>query len=348
MKSLRWLPALFVVGIGLSPIAAQPPLIPNNNEVFLRVKVPTDDTKLEVQGVLTQQKGLLRIFKSPSLVPGKKYFYDAKATWVVDGKTLTRSKSVVVTAGGTFDLDMTVDDNPVDSKPKNGKPMDPADVQPVDPKPVEVKPKPMQMPPPKPKEPKPVEPKPIDTKPKDPKPSDTKPKDPPRPVEPPKPLPASKLDAPNVASPEVVVQKMLELAKVKEGDVVYDLGCGDGRIVIAAVKNFKASKAVGIDIDPYQVFVAQEKVKKENLTDKITIRLADIMKLTEMDLSEATVVTLYLLPKTNEALKPMLAKLKKGTRIVSHDYDIFGWEEDSRAELKVDGLDHAVYLYTVK
>lgn len=319
-----WLPVWAVCGLCLGHVAGQ---VPENNEAFVRVIVPTEDTKLEIQGALTQQKGFKRLFKSTTLVPGKKYFYDAKATWTVDGKTMTREKSILVMAGGTFELDMTVDDKPKHTKPKNSKPMPT-----VEPKRI------ISAPPPKPKDTKPV-----DTKPKEPKPVD-----PPKPVEPPKPLPPSKLDAPTVSSPEPVVKKMLELAKVKPGDVVYDLGSGDGRIVIAAVKDFKVSKAVGIDIDPYQVFIAQQRVKKENLSDKVTIRQFDIKKLTEKDLAEATVITLYLLPKTNEALKPILEKLKPGTRIVSHDYDIFGWNEDGRAELQVDGLDHTVYLYTVK
>jgi uncharacterized protein (TIGR03000 family) len=382
----------FVVVVAASAIG-QVPETQEPNEAFVRIKVPTEDTILEVQGVRTQQKGLERLFKSPALANGKRYFYDAKATWTINGKTITREKSVLVTAGSTVELDMTVEDKPIEPKPMppvdpkpmpppkpvDPKPADPkakdpmpkpVDPKPVDPKPVDPKPKdPMPKPvdpkpvdpkpvDPKPKDPmpKPVDPKPVDPKPKDPmpKPVDPKPKDPmprpvdPKPKDPPKPLPESKLDAPIVATPLPVVEKMLGLAKVKEGDVVFDIGCGDGRILITAVAKFGATKAMGIDIDPLQVHIAQESIAQSNLSAKVTVREGDLKKLSAKDLSEATVITLYLLPKTNEVLKPILEKLKPGTRIVSHDYDIFGWKEDARIEIKFDGFEHAVYLYTVK
>ena len=348
MKCVMRLSIGFVVVVAASAIG-QVPETQEPNEAFVRIKVPTEDTILEVQGVRTQQKGLERLFKSPALANGKRYFYDAKATWTINGKTITREKSVLVTAGSTVELDMTVEDKPIEPKPMppvDPKPMPPP--KPVDPKPADPKAKdPM---------PKPVDPKPVDPKPKDPmpKPVDPKPKDPmprpvdPKPKDPPKPLPESKLDAPIVATPLPVVEKMLGLAKVKEGDVVFDIGCGDGRILITAVAKFGATKAMGIDIDPLQVHIAQESIAQSNLSAKVTVREGDLKKLSAKDLSEATVITLYLLPKTNEVLKPILEKLKPGTRIVSHDYDIFGWKEDARIEIKFDGFEHAVYLYTVK
>jgi SAM-dependent methyltransferase len=173
----------------------------------------------------------------------------------------------------------------------------------------------------------------------------------------PMPMPPSKpptkpleLDSPYTPSPAVVVEKMLELAKVKEGDVVYDLGCGDGRIVIAAVGNFKAKKGVGIDIDPERIKESFDNAKSAKVTDKTTFVLGDILKLTEKDLTDATVVTLYLKPKVINQLMPMLKKLKPGTRIVSHDFKIGDWKPDQETKVRVptDELDHDVYLWTVK
>jgi len=159
-----------------------------------------------------------------------------------------------------------------------------------------------------------------------------------------------KLDVPFVPTPEKVVDKMLEMAKVKDGDVVYDLGCGDGRIVITAVGKYKAAKGVGIDIDPDRIKDSRTAAAKANVNDKATFKEGDILKMTEKDLSEATVVTLYLLPKVNEQLMPILKKLKPGTRIVSHEFKIGDWKPDEEAEVSVatDGLDHSVYLWIVK
>jgi tRNA G37 N-methylase Trm5 len=123
-----------------------------------------------------------------------------------------------------------------------------------------------------------------------------------------------------VPTPNEVVDKMLELAEVKKGDVVYDLGCGDGRIVVAAAKKYGV-KAVGFDIDPQRVKEALANVKANNVENLVTIKQADIFTL---DLSEASVITLYLLPDLNVKLMPQLAKLKAGSRIVSHDFDMRG------------------------
>ena len=123
-----------------------------------------------------------------------------------------------------------------------------------------------------------------------------------------------------VPTPQAVVDKMLELAEVKKGDVVYDLGCGDGRIVVTAAKKFGV-KAIGFDIDPQRIKEATENVKKNKVEDLVTIKQADIFTL---DLTEASVVTLYLLPNLNVKLMPQLAKLKPGSRIVSHDFSMRG------------------------
>jgi SAM-dependent methyltransferase len=132
--------------------------------------------------------------------------------------------------------------------------------------------------------------------------------------------PAREPDVIFVPTPMPVVEKMLELAEIKPGDVVYDLGCGDGRIVVTAAKKYGV-KAVGFDIDPQRVKEALENVRSNKVEHLVTIKQADIFTL---DLSEATVVTLYLLPELNVRLMPQLAKMKPGSRIVSHDFDMRG------------------------
>ncbi len=123
-----------------------------------------------------------------------------------------------------------------------------------------------------------------------------------------------------VPTPQPVVEKMLEMAEIKPGDIVYDLGCGDGRIVVTAAKKYGV-KAYGFDIDPKRIEESLANVKSNKVEHLVTLRRADIFKL---DLREATVVTLYLLPELNVRLMPQLEKLKPGSRIVSHDFDMRG------------------------
>lgn len=147
-----------------------------------------------------------------------------------------------------------------------------------------------------------------------------------------------------VPTPKDVVNKMLDLAQVKKTDLVYDLGCGDGRIVVAAAKRF-GCKAVGYDIDPERVRESRENVKKNKVEHLVTIEQRDVFKL---DLSKANVVTLYLLPDLNVRLIPQLEKLKPGSRIVSHDFDMEGIKPDKEIELvsKEDDLPHSIYFWT--
>ncbi|MPY86532.1 MAG: methyltransferase domain-containing protein [Luteitalea sp.] len=144
-----------------------------------------------------------------------------------------------------------------------------------------------------------------------------------------------------VPTPPEVVEAMLKTAKVTSNDVVYDLGCGDGRIVVAAARDFGA-RGVGIDIDPERIKEANENVKSAGVEDRVTIRQDDLFT---TDISEATVVTLYLLPTLNVKLMPKLqSELKPGTRIVSHSFDMQEeWEPEQ--ELDVDG--RKVYYWTV-
>lgn len=123
-----------------------------------------------------------------------------------------------------------------------------------------------------------------------------------------------------VPTPMDAVEKMIEMAQIKKGDVLYDLGCGDGRIVVTAAKKY-GIKAVGIDIDPQRVKESLENVKTNGVEKLVKIKQGDIF---EEDISEATVVTLYLLPDLNVKLMPKLAKLKAGTRIISYQFDMRG------------------------
>ncbi|CAN5190948.1 hypothetical protein BH23BAC2_BH23BAC2_06730 [soil metagenome] len=151
---------------------------------------------------------------------------------------------------------------------------------------------------------------------------------------------AQELDVIYVPTREPVLDAMLRMANVDALDIVYDLGCGDGRIVIAAAKQFGAN-GVGIDIDPQRIKEARENAAEANVSDKVKFIEGDLFK---SDFSEATVVTLYLLTQLNERLKPMLMEqLKPGTRVVSHAFSMGDWEPDQTEE--VDGT--TVYLWTV-
>ena len=143
-----------------------------------------------------------------------------------------------------------------------------------------------------------------------------------------------------VPTPAEVIEKMLDLAKVTPKDTVYDLGCGDGRIVIAAAK--RGARAIGIDIDPKRISEANANAKAEKVTDKVRFVENDLF---EADISEATVVTLYLLSRLNEKLKPKLLKeLKPGTRVVSHAFDMGDWQPEQKAS--VGGT--TVYLWRIQ
>ena len=152
--------------------------------------------------------------------------------------------------------------------------------------------------------------------------------------------PARQPDVPYVPTPQEVVDAMLELAQVKKGDVVYDLGSGDGRIPITAAKRYGVT-ATGIDINPQRVKEADANAQREGVTDRVTFRTADLFT---TDLSPANVVTLYLLPEVNLKLRPKLLKeLAPGSRIVSHAFNMGDWEPDETRN--IDG--RTIYLWTV-
>jgi ribosomal protein L11 methylase PrmA len=143
-----------------------------------------------------------------------------------------------------------------------------------------------------------------------------------------------------------VVEKMLELAKVKKDDVVYDLGCGDGRIVLTAARKY-GCKAKGFDIDPERIkdCEANFKKEKEEVQKLVKFERKDIFK---QDLTEASVITLYLLPDLNVKLVPQLKKMKPGTRIVSHAFDMRGYKPDQTVVVKTkEGREYDVYLWTI-
>jgi ribosomal protein L11 methylase PrmA len=143
-----------------------------------------------------------------------------------------------------------------------------------------------------------------------------------------------------VPTPHEVVDDMLRLANVHKGDVLYDLGSGDGRIAIAAAKKY-GIKAVGIDIDPERIREATENARKAGVTNLVQFRQEDLFK---ADFRDATVVTLYLLPDLNVKLRPRLwDELKPGTRIVSHQFDMGTW----KPEKKLESNGRTVYFWTV-
>lgn len=157
-------------------------------------------------------------------------------------------------------------------------------------------------------------------------------------------LPRPMVNAPYVRTSEKVVERMLELAQVGPDDVVYDLGCGDGRIVVAAAKKF-GCRGFGYDIDPERVAEARENARRSGVEHLVQFEQRDIFTL---ELSPASVVTLYLLPRLNVKLIPQLEKLAPGARIVSHDFDIAGIEPDEVVTMENDEHDLEAVLYLWK
>ena len=150
-----------------------------------------------------------------------------------------------------------------------------------------------------------------------------------------------KLDVWYVPTPNEIVDRMLDIANVTALDVVYDLGCGDGRIVIAAAKKY-GTRGVGVDLDPARIREAQANAKQAGVENLVTFKVADMFT---TDLHEATVVTLYLLPELNRRLKPKLfAELRPGARVVSHDWDMGkDWPPEKNIKLGTSGI----YLWTM-
>jgi len=151
---------------------------------------------------------------------------------------------------------------------------------------------------------------------------------------------------PYVPTPQDVVERMLEMAQVKKGDIVYDLGSGDGRIVVTAAKKYGV-KAIGFEIDPERIRESQENIKKAGVGHLVEIRQQDIRN---VDLSPASVLTMYLLPEVNLMIRPNIWKqMKAGSRVVSHDFDMGDWKPLKTERIKeASGWEHTLYLWHVE
>ena len=151
--------------------------------------------------------------------------------------------------------------------------------------------------------------------------------------------------APDFPTPQIVVDRMLALASVKPTDLVYDLGCGDGRILITAVRSYHC-RAVGVELSRDIYDRTCQRIKALGLADQISVIHGNAL---HIDLSPADVVTLYLMTSTNERLKPQLEQyLKPGARVVSHDYEVHGWKALKEETVSVDGRPHKIFLYVMK
>jgi protein-L-isoaspartate O-methyltransferase len=150
--------------------------------------------------------------------------------------------------------------------------------------------------------------------------------------------------APYYPTPETIVEKMLQLGGLKAGEKMFDLGSGDGRIVIMAAQKYHAD-ATGIEFDKDLWKQSSDRIKSLGLSKAARVINGDILR---QDVSSAALVTVYLLPASNEKVRPMLEKqLKKGTRVVAHDFEIAGWEPDEVQQVEDDGegRSHTLYLY---
>jgi SAM-dependent methyltransferase len=151
-----------------------------------------------------------------------------------------------------------------------------------------------------------------------------------------------RIDVPWVPSPPDVITTMLDLANVGSGDLVYDLGCGEGEILIAAAR--RGARGVGVDIDPERIANARKNAIQAGVADRVRFIEQDLF---ETDVRPATVVTLYLLPELNERLRPtLLRNLRPGTPVVSHDFGIGDWAPERTVEVPLDRI-HRVYLWRI-
>jgi SAM-dependent methyltransferase len=151
-------------------------------------------------------------------------------------------------------------------------------------------------------------------------------------------------DVPDVRTPLTVVNEMLRLADVTASDVVYDLGSGDGRILIAAARD-RGARGVGLEIDPVLVAQSTERARRLGLADRLSFRQQDLF---EADLTPATVVTLYLSPDLNRRLRPkLLSELRPGARIVSHNFDMGDWAPARTLQVSSNEGSHTLYLWVV-
>jgi SAM-dependent methyltransferase len=152
-----------------------------------------------------------------------------------------------------------------------------------------------------------------------------------------------KKDVPYVPTPQPVVEEMLRLAAPQEGEVIYDLGCGDGRIVVTAAKKYNV-KGIGVDIDPTRIAESNENAKKAGVTDRVKFLEKNLF---EMDFGDADILAMYLLTSVNAKLKPkILEDMKAGARVVSHAFDMGDWKPDETVQVK-ESSDRTVYFWVV-
>jgi ubiquinone/menaquinone biosynthesis C-methylase UbiE len=150
--------------------------------------------------------------------------------------------------------------------------------------------------------------------------------------------------APYVVSPQAIVDRMLELAALKQGETLYDLGSGDGRIILAAAQRYRA-KAVGVEISDSLVRSTNDKIEKLGLKNLATVIHGDLLK---VDLSPADVVTIYLMTNTNEILRPNLEKyLRAGARVISHEYAVPGWKANYVEKPEPSEKGHTIFMYVM-
>ena len=159
-------------------------------------------------------------------------------------------------------------------------------------------------------------------------------------------MPIYSITVPYVPTPEPVAREMLRIANAGPNDIVYDLGCGDGRILVIAAREFGVKKAVGIEIREDKVKEAIENIRRAGVEDRATVIHGDMF---EIDISEATIVTLFLLTSVNERLKPKLEReLKPGARVVSHEFRIPGWVPKIVVDVRDRNyITHTIYLYVI-
>ncbi len=311
------------------PAAAQ-----EKQKAMMRVHLPAPRTELVIQGVpIKPADADVRLFESPPLEVGKSFVYDIEASWTENGKPMTRKRSVKVMAGLTTEVDLRkADDNsPIPVKPMVDKPADKPIEKPAD-KPID---KPIEKPADKPVE-KPADKPPV-------KPTVDKP------IEKPADKPPDKPAEPIVGTPPEVVETMLKMAKVHDGDVVCVLGIRDGLVPLTAVTKFKAARVIGLEENVDHLARAKDATRSAG--PKIELRKIAFAKLTEADLAEATVVVLDSTPQTQKNLKAIsavLKKLKPDTRVVAHEQGLADLRDDDYREQTVNGLDHAIHLYVLK
>jgi cyclopropane fatty-acyl-phospholipid synthase-like methyltransferase len=150
--------------------------------------------------------------------------------------------------------------------------------------------------------------------------------------------------APFVASPQPIVDRMLDIAEVKAGEMVYDLGCGDGRVLITAAKRFNA-KGVGVELSEKLVNSTNDSIRRMNLQEQVKIIHGNLLA---VNLQPADVVTIYLETNSNDLLRPNLEKsLKPGARVVSHDFEVRGWKPTKVEKINSHNRNHTIYLYTM-